>query len=146
MIRLDRPALRELNPIAALAAEFRAAIECCPRERLPIGLSDFPKGACGDATLLLAEYLERNGQASIMYSAIGTDVRMPGCAAEPCRRHHRWSIRRWESARHSRGTVQMAHNLWTEFRRWAPRRLPEIRRINGREPRGGLSPDNRTSR
>lgn len=53
--------------IVALATEFRAAIERCPRERLPIGLSDFTSGACGDAALLLAKYLERNGHTGFTY-------------------------------------------------------------------------------
>jgi hypothetical protein len=50
-----------------LATEFRAAIERCPRDRLPIGFREFPAGACGDASLLLARYLEENGHTGFFY-------------------------------------------------------------------------------
>ena len=46
---------------------FRAAIEACRPEMLPVGLQTFPHGACGDATLLLAKYLERNGHTGFIY-------------------------------------------------------------------------------
>jgi hypothetical protein len=55
------------SAIRALATEFRQAIERCPRERLPITFADFPRGACGDAVLLLAKYLEENGYTGFAY-------------------------------------------------------------------------------
>ncbi|MET4214219.1 hypothetical protein [Bradyrhizobium sp. LA2.1] len=57
----------DLCEIRELAAEFREAIERCPRERLPITFADCPRGACGDATLLLAKHLERNGHTGFVY-------------------------------------------------------------------------------
>jgi hypothetical protein len=56
-----------VSSIRKLATEFRAAIERCPRAQLPIGFCDFPYGACGDATLILAKYLERNGHTGFVY-------------------------------------------------------------------------------
>ena len=53
--------------IQKLAAEFRSAIERCPREQLPIAFTNFPRGACGDAALLLAKYLENNGHIGLAY-------------------------------------------------------------------------------
>lgn len=47
--------------LTKIAARFRAAIEKCDTTALPcIGLHNFPRGACGDAALLLAEYLQEN--------------------------------------------------------------------------------------
>jgi hypothetical protein len=57
----------DLSEIRRLATEFRQAIERCPRERLPITFTAFPHGACGDAVLLLAKYLERNGHIGFAY-------------------------------------------------------------------------------
>jgi hypothetical protein len=57
----------DLSEIRRLATEFREAIERCPRHRLPITFTEFPRGACGDAVLLLAKYLERNGHAGFAY-------------------------------------------------------------------------------
>jgi hypothetical protein len=50
-----------------LASDFRAAIERCPREGLPITFERFPHGSCGDAALLLAKYLERNAHTGFVY-------------------------------------------------------------------------------
>lgn len=47
--------------VRELARAFRIAIESTPRSALPIGLAEFPVGACGDATMLLAKYLEEHG-------------------------------------------------------------------------------------
>jgi hypothetical protein len=53
--------------IRDLAERFRTAIEACDLKRLPIGFHEFPRGSCGDATLILAKYLEDNGQAGFAY-------------------------------------------------------------------------------
>jgi len=46
---------------------FRSAMEHADKHCLPISLQDFPRGACGDATLLLAKYLEEHGFGSFNY-------------------------------------------------------------------------------
>jgi hypothetical protein len=46
---------------------FRNAVERIDKSRLPITLQDFPHGACGDAALLLAKYLERQGFGKFDY-------------------------------------------------------------------------------
>lgn len=56
-----------LPELLKLASDFRAAIERCPRARLPITFESFPHGSCGDASLLLAKYLERNGHTGFVY-------------------------------------------------------------------------------
>ena len=53
--------------LVKLATDFRAAIERCPRTQLPIGFGDFPAGACGDTSLLLAKYLESEGHVGFIY-------------------------------------------------------------------------------
>lgn len=53
--------------IRDLAERFRAAIEACDLKRLPIAFHEFPRGSCGDATLLLAKYLKDNGQVGFVY-------------------------------------------------------------------------------
>ncbi len=55
--------------ISELARRFRAAIEATPRSRLPISFEHFPDGSCGDATLLLAKFLERRGCGRFEYIA-----------------------------------------------------------------------------
>jgi hypothetical protein len=47
----------EFAEIRYLATRFRNAIEACDPAGLPIGMQNFPLGACGDAALLLAKYL-----------------------------------------------------------------------------------------
>lgn len=53
--------------IAELALAFRAALENADRTRLPITLQAFPNGACGDAALLLAKFLEEHGHGQFDY-------------------------------------------------------------------------------
>lgn len=53
--------------IRDLAGRFRAAIEACDLKRLPITFHEFPRGACGDATLILAKYFKDNGQEGFVY-------------------------------------------------------------------------------
>lgn len=49
-------------------AKFRAAIEKSDPATLPtIGLQNFPYGACGDAALLLAKYLQENEYGEFDY-------------------------------------------------------------------------------
>lgn len=58
----------DLDKIRQLATEFRLAIEACTEVRkLIYTLKDFPSGSCGDATLLLAKYLEENGCGKFSY-------------------------------------------------------------------------------
>jgi hypothetical protein len=52
--------------IRQLAVQFRHAIERC-HTRLPIQFRDFPLGSCGDAALLLAKFLEKNGHPGFVY-------------------------------------------------------------------------------
>lgn len=50
------------------AARFRVAIEKCNTATLScIGLQNFPRGACGDAALLLAKYLQENEYGDFDY-------------------------------------------------------------------------------
>lgn len=46
---------------------FRDAIERADKRHLPITRQDFPRGASGDATLLLAKYRERQGSGRFNY-------------------------------------------------------------------------------
>lgn len=48
------------DKLIQLAVRFRAAIMKSDPEILIVTLRNFPRGACGDATLLLAKYLEEN--------------------------------------------------------------------------------------
>ena len=59
-----------------LAREFRSAILRCDRKDMPIGMQDFPNGACGDTSLLLSKYLQKNGLPGFEYvcGAIGTST------------------------------------------------------------------------
>lgn len=47
--------------IKSAALQFRLAIEGTEKESLSAGLRRFPWGACGDASLLLARYLQDRG-------------------------------------------------------------------------------------
>jgi hypothetical protein len=55
--------------ILGLAQRFRRAIERAKKSQphIYITLSNFPHGACGDASLLLAKFLVNNGQAGFDY-------------------------------------------------------------------------------
>lgn len=53
-----------------LAREFRSAIEQSDPEAFsfwPFFITRFPKGACGNATILLGEYLKENGCGQFQY-------------------------------------------------------------------------------
>lgn len=56
----------QLDSLRKLATRFRGAIEAC-RTRLPIGLQNFPIGACRDASLLLGQHLKQSGVGSPTY-------------------------------------------------------------------------------
>jgi hypothetical protein len=67
---LQTQALTELmdpNRLRELAAAFRAAIERFDRRSLPIGFDEFPRGSCGETTLLLGAYLKDQGMGSFDY-------------------------------------------------------------------------------
>lgn len=49
------------------AKQFREAIERCDTRKLPITFEQFPLGACGDATLLVAKYLQEVGEEGFRY-------------------------------------------------------------------------------
>ena len=53
--------------VRALAVAFRSAILLSDARRLPFSLRDFPSGACGDASLLLAHFLAEAGLYGAVY-------------------------------------------------------------------------------
>lgn len=57
----------EREQVERLSASFRAAIGQCNPADLPVTLKQFPHGACGDAALLLAEYLHEQGYGRAHY-------------------------------------------------------------------------------
>ncbi len=57
----------DIERIKELAHKMRSAIEAVPRQERPIGLSDFPSGACGDSALLLGAYLNDCGVEGFVY-------------------------------------------------------------------------------
>src|SRR5437764_756395 len=58
---MDQRRLREM------AARFRQAIEAVPHVDRPIALQSFPRGSCGDASLLLGAYLVDNDITGFEY-------------------------------------------------------------------------------
>lgn len=56
-----------VKAIERRAREFRAALEACDPGLLTICFEDFPRGACGDASLLLAMYLHECGLGPFDY-------------------------------------------------------------------------------
>jgi hypothetical protein len=59
--------LRRLDNLGELARRFRGALENCDQTKLPVGLQAFPSGACADASLLLAKYLQEKGEGKAEY-------------------------------------------------------------------------------
>lgn len=55
--------------IEELARRMRFAIESLSREKLPISMSEFPAGACGDVCLLLGAYFKDRGVSGFEYIA-----------------------------------------------------------------------------
>jgi hypothetical protein len=56
------------HPVSLAASRFRNAIVRCPRDDLR-SLRDFPRGSCGDASVLLGEYLHQTGHGQWDYVA-----------------------------------------------------------------------------
>lgn len=50
-----------MEQLIGLTIAFRNAIEATPKNKLPITFSNFPRGACGDATPLLGTFLIAHG-------------------------------------------------------------------------------------
>jgi hypothetical protein len=50
----------DLNRVTRLAETFRNALVQCDKAKMPEGLRNFPLGSCGDASLLLAEFLRQH--------------------------------------------------------------------------------------
>ena len=46
---------------------FRAAIDACDKSKLSIPFAAFPRGACGDSSILLARYLKESGMGNFDY-------------------------------------------------------------------------------
>lgn len=53
--------------IKLLASNMRNAIELLPKSLLGTGMEHFPRGACGDASLLLGAYLADSGYKNFEY-------------------------------------------------------------------------------
>jgi hypothetical protein len=58
---------KRLANILMLASRFRCALEKSDATKLSRGLQDFPRGACGEASLLLGIYLQENGIRNVEY-------------------------------------------------------------------------------
>lgn len=57
----------EIDQIRFYSEKFKRALELCPKRLLSIAFQDFPHGSCGDASLLLAQYLENSGLKDFEY-------------------------------------------------------------------------------
>jgi hypothetical protein len=55
--------MSELAELAAIAARVRQALECVPTDMLPDYWSAFPRGTCGDTSLVLCAFLTDAGFA-----------------------------------------------------------------------------------
>ena len=66
-IKNDPANRTDITLIRRLAHEMREGIESIPRDKLPIGMANFPRGACGDASMLLGAYLTDNGVEGFEY-------------------------------------------------------------------------------
>jgi hypothetical protein len=53
--------------IKVLAIRMRKTIESIPHDKLPLGISKFPFGACGDASILMGKYMTDNGLTGFDY-------------------------------------------------------------------------------
>ncbi len=58
---------RTTEELTNFAREFREALLKCDKNQLFVTLQTFPNGACGDASYLLAKYLEENGCGQFDY-------------------------------------------------------------------------------
>ena len=57
----------KIDKIQIYACKFRLAIEQCDKKILPVYFRDFPRGSCGDASLLLAKYFKNVGLGDFSY-------------------------------------------------------------------------------
>jgi len=57
----------DLDILRSACVRFRRALEACDRQLLPCTFENFPRGACGDTTYLLAKFLEESGFGSFDY-------------------------------------------------------------------------------
>jgi hypothetical protein len=55
------------SQIVKIASRVRLALEGMDKGSLPINMQEFPRGACGDATLILGSYLEDVGISGFSY-------------------------------------------------------------------------------
>ena len=58
---------KSLGELRNEAVRFREALESIPPAKRPIALTEFPGGACGDATLLLGTYFIEIGEVPFDY-------------------------------------------------------------------------------
>ena len=56
-----------VQELREIAKRFRVAIKRVPRDLRPIGLQNFPQGACGDSCLLLGAHLADCGIEGFQY-------------------------------------------------------------------------------
>ncbi|MCB5205767.1 hypothetical protein [Methylovorus mays] len=75
----------DITLINQLATGMRMAIESIPKDKLPLPMSHFPKGACGDATLLLGAYFADNGITEFQYV----------CGERGVKEDRTWSTHAW---------------------------------------------------
>lgn len=59
--------MNDLTPLIEAARRFREAILRCPPKSLGITFESFPRGACGDTSDLLCEYLIDIGFQNVKY-------------------------------------------------------------------------------
>lgn len=53
--------------IRLLAVRFRTALQVTDKDILPVGVQSFPRGSCGDVSILLAAYLADHGAGDFDY-------------------------------------------------------------------------------
>jgi hypothetical protein len=73
----------DIARLASLATSFRAAIEKCGPNELTPDFGEFPRGSCGDTSLLLGTYLKEQGAGAFTYVNGGRGV-------SPDRCYHGW--------------------------------------------------------
>ncbi|WP_373451105.1 hypothetical protein [Comamonas sp. SY3] len=75
----------EITKIRELAQRFRTAIENVPVKSRPIGMELFPRGACGDTSLLFGAYLVDHSITGFKW--------MSGCRGDV--RDNTWTSHAW---------------------------------------------------
>lgn len=87
-IRLNIEAMdAEIERLTRVALAMRRAIEAIRPADLPLPMSNFPAGACGDACLLLGTYLAECGQIGFHYI----------CGERGLRQDNTWTSHAWLS-------------------------------------------------